>query len=175
MTSDQPAGNGSQLLASLRSADGRGVVRIEDRFDTDIDDVWSAITDPERLARWLGVVEGDLRVGGEYKARYYASGWEGTGRVDVCEPPHRLRVLDVQGGETAENSTEITLTADGEQTVLVFEQRGMPLELVAAYGAGNQVHIEDLGSHLAGGERCDAEARWAALEPEFARLPVTTE
>jgi hypothetical protein len=27
----------------------------------------------------------------------------------------------------------------------------------------------------AGGERCDAEPRWAELEPEFASLPVTAE
>ena len=35
-----------RILGSLRSADGKGVVRMEDRFDTDIDDVWSALTDP---------------------------------------------------------------------------------------------------------------------------------
>ena len=55
-----------RLLGSLRSADGKGVVRMEDRFDTDIDDLWSALTDPRRLARWIGDVEGDLRLGGEF-------------------------------------------------------------------------------------------------------------
>ena len=43
-----------RILGSLRSADGTGVVRIEDRYDTDIDDLWSALTDPARLARWYG-------------------------------------------------------------------------------------------------------------------------
>ena len=81
-----------RILGSLRSADGKGVVRMEDRFDTDIDDVWSALTDPARLARWYGEVEGDLRLGGEYRARLFSSGWEGTGRVEVCEPPQRLLV-----------------------------------------------------------------------------------
>jgi uncharacterized protein YndB with AHSA1/START domain len=38
-----------------------GVVRIEDRYATDINDLLSALTDPERLARWHGQVEGDLR------------------------------------------------------------------------------------------------------------------
>jgi uncharacterized protein YndB with AHSA1/START domain len=51
MTSN--AGSGSRVLGSLRSADGKGVVRIEDRYDTDIDDLWSAITSPDRLARWI--------------------------------------------------------------------------------------------------------------------------
>jgi uncharacterized protein YndB with AHSA1/START domain len=61
---------GSRILGSLRSADGKGVVRMEDRFDTDIDDVWSALTDPRRLARWIGEVEGDLRLGGEYRFHF---------------------------------------------------------------------------------------------------------
>ena len=42
----------ARLLGSLRSAGGKGVVRIEDRYDTKIDDLWSAITDPGRLPRW---------------------------------------------------------------------------------------------------------------------------
>src|SRR6476661_9391478 len=81
---------GDRILGSLRSADGKGIVRMEDRYDTDIDDLWSALTDPGRLARWLGEVEGDLRLGGEYRFRFFASGSEGTGRVEVCEPPRRL-------------------------------------------------------------------------------------
>ncbi|MGH3288672.1 MAG: hypothetical protein ACRDPD_29000, partial [Streptosporangiaceae bacterium] len=52
---------GTRILGSLRSAGGTGVVRLEDRFDTGIDDLWSALTDPGRLARWHGQVEGDLR------------------------------------------------------------------------------------------------------------------
>src|SRR5262249_48030830 len=67
---------GMRLLASLRSVDGKGVVRVEDRIATDIDDVWSALTDPERLARWYGRVEGDLRLGGEFRLFVDASGWE---------------------------------------------------------------------------------------------------
>src|SRR5213595_1677420 len=90
MTSN--ASPGTRILGSLRSADGTGVVRIEDRYDTDIDDLWSALIDPRRLARWYGEVEGDLRLGGEFRARVLASGWEGTGRVETCEPPRRLLV-----------------------------------------------------------------------------------
>ena len=44
---------GQRIVGTLRIADGKGVVRTEDRFDTDIDDLWSALTDPGRLARWL--------------------------------------------------------------------------------------------------------------------------
>src|SRR5215471_8640291 len=65
----------TRILGSLRSADGKGVVRIEDRYDTDIDDLWSALTDPGRLARWFGQVEGDLRPGGEFRLSVDSSGW----------------------------------------------------------------------------------------------------
>ena len=62
---------------------------------------------------------------------------------------------------------EATLTALGEQTILVLEERGMPLNLLAAYGAGIQVHIEDLAAHIAGQGRCDAETRWRELQPAY--------
>ena len=172
MTSNAAAGN--RIVGTLRIADGKGVVRMEDRFDTDIDDLWSALTDPGRLARWLGEFEGDLRLGGEFRARFFASGWEGTGRVDACEPPRRLlltlRDADPQPGQPDEEVIEVTLAADGEQTILVWEERGMPVNLLAAYGAGNQVHIEDLAAHIAGQERCDAEARWEELQPSYEGL-----
>jgi uncharacterized protein YndB with AHSA1/START domain len=168
MTSN--AGAGSRILGSLRSADGKGVVRIEDRFDTGIDDLWSALTDPRRLVCWLGEVEGDLRLGGEFHARFFASGWEGTGRVEACEPPRRLLLLTMQPGQTDEHVIEVTLAADGDQTILVWEERGMPLNQLAAYGAGIQVHVEDLAAHLAGRERCDADARWNELQPGYQDL-----
>jgi len=167
MTSN--AGAGSRILGSLRSVDGKGVVRMEDRFDTDVDDVWSAVTDPRRLARWIGEVEGDLRLGGEYHFRFFASGSEGTGRVEACEPPQRL-LLAHGLGEQFEKVIEVTLTADGDQTILVVEERGMPLNLLAAYGAGIQVHVEDLAAHLAGRERCDSDARWDELQPAYEAL-----
>ena len=92
MTTNTPGG--VRALGTLLAADGEGIVRLEDRFPTDIDDLWSALTDPRRLARWLGEIEGDLRQGGEFRSRYFASGWEGTGRVEVCEPPQRLLILN---------------------------------------------------------------------------------
>jgi uncharacterized protein YndB with AHSA1/START domain len=166
------AGAGARILGSLRSADGKGVVRMQDRFDTDIDDLWSALTDPRRLARWLGEVEGDLRLGGEFRARYF-DGWEGTGRVEACEPPRRLLVTTRHARQTDEHVIEVTLAADGDQTILVLEHRGMPLDHLADYGAGIQVHVEDLAAHLAGRERGDIEARWNELLPAYQDLAAS--
>jgi uncharacterized protein YndB with AHSA1/START domain len=168
MTSEARAG--TRILGSLRSADGKGIVRMEDRFDTNIEDVWSALTDPSRLARWYGEVEGDLRVGGEYRARLFASGWEGTGRVEACEPTRRLVVTGAEPDQQNKHVTEVTLAADGSQTILVCEERGMAVDLLAAYGAGVQIHVEDLAAHLAGRERGDAGARWNELQAAYDEL-----
>jgi uncharacterized protein YndB with AHSA1/START domain len=164
---------GARLLGSLHSIGGKGIVRMEDRFDTEVADVWSALTDPGRLGRWYGDVEGDLRLGGEYRARLFASGWEGTGRVEACEPSRRLLLGTNDADETGEGIIEITLAADGDRTVLVWEERGMPADLLAAYGAGVQIHVEDLAAHLAGRERCqDPKARWDELFPAYQALTV---
>jgi len=187
---------GTRILGSLRSADGAGVVRIEDRYDTGIDDLWSALIDPGRLARWYGQVEGDLRPGGQFRLHVESADIDATGRVEACEPPRRLLVTNReteeshqrgQGVPPYEEAIEATLTADGDQTILVIEVRGMPLdtiafygagwqihaETLAAYGAGIQVHIEDLAAHITGRERCDAEARWNELLPAYQDLAAS--
>src|SRR5262249_34552191 len=136
------------LVGSLRAADGKAIVRMEDSFDTDIEDLWSALTDPQRLAHWVAHVEGDLRLGGEFRARFTSTG-EGPGRRDVGEPPRRLRVT-IPPGEGDETVIEAELPPDGGRTRLVVEERGLPLNEAAAHGGGWQVHIEDLAAHLAG-------------------------
>ncbi len=170
---------GSRILGSLRSADSKGVVRIEDRYDTDIDDLWSALTDPRRLARWYGQVEGDLRPGGEFRLYLESDDVEGAGRVEACEPPRRLLVTTREtdeswrkghGAQPFDESLEVTLTADGDQTILVIEVRGLPLDKIAFYGAGWQIHAENLAAYLAGREHGDTEARWGQLVPAYQDL-----
>ncbi|HVB53486.1 MAG TPA: SRPBCC family protein [Candidatus Acidoferrales bacterium] len=177
MTSNAPGGG--RILGSLRSADGAGVVRIEDRYDTDINDLWSALTDPGRLARWYGQVEGDLRPGGQFRLYVKDADSDATGRVEACEPPRRLLVttretdesyLRGKGVPPYDEALEVTLAADDDQTILVIEVRGMPLDAVAFYGAGWQIHAENLASCLAGRERGDTEARWDQLVPAYQAL-----
>lgn len=168
MTSDH-AGAGS-ITVSLDSVDGMGVVRIEDRLNARIDEVWSALTDPSRLASWYGEIRGELRVGGAFTARLFASGWEGTGRVDACEPPRRLVTVSSDPDMPFDDTKEVSLTPDGNQTSLVVEQRGIPLKLLWAYGAGLQIHFEDLVGHIAGRERADSQPRFEALIPRYQSL-----
>jgi hypothetical protein len=59
---------------------------------------------------------------------------------------------------------------DGGQTILLVEERGVPMRFLAGYGAGTQIHVEDLAAHLAGRERCDAAARWRELRPGYEKL-----
>ena len=177
MTSNE--GSGTSILGSLRSADGNGVVRIEDRYHTDIDDLWSALTDPGRLARWYGQVEGDLRPGGEFRLYLDSDGWDGNGHVEACEAPQRLLVTTREsdeswrkgrGAQPFDETIEATLTADGDRTVLVIEVQGLPLDKIAFYGAGWQIHAENLAAYLAGRKRGDSEARWDELVPPYQDL-----
>ena len=83
----------------MRSLDRtRGAVRVEDVYDTDIDDLWEACTTPDRLARWIATVSGDLQVGGSIHAMF-TSTWTGPGRIDVCERPHHLLLTMEPGTE----------------------------------------------------------------------------
>ena len=171
----------TRVLGSLRSTDGVGVVRIEDRYDTDIDDLWSALTDPARLARWWGRLEGDLRPGGRIRTFVTSAELESTGVVEECEAPRHFRVTSRETDESRAGSApdapppfdsviEVTLTPDGDRTVLVIEITGMPLEKVAFYGAGWQIHAENLALHLAGHEPGDGAGRWGELVPAYQHL-----
>jgi len=174
MTRDASAG--TRILGSLRAADGLGVVRIEDRYDTDIDDLWSAITDRERLARWFGELDGEPSREGEFHVRIPGAG-ERNGRVKACEPPQHLLLTmhdpDVRPGQPEQTSFDARLTADGNQTHLAIEVKGIPLELIAFYGAGWQIHAENLSAHILGGQPDYGEARWDELVPSYQELAAT--
>jgi uncharacterized protein YndB with AHSA1/START domain len=141
---------------------------MEDRYHTDIDDLWSALTEPRRLARWIAEVEGDLQLGGEFRATF-TSGWQGPGRVDVCDRPHRL-LLTMEPGQEDETVIDVELVTEGDWTFLILEERGLPLGELPAHGAGWQAHVEDLAAHLAGERPADWQGRWAELTPTYREL-----
>jgi uncharacterized protein YndB with AHSA1/START domain len=170
-----------RILGSLRSTpEGAGLVRMEDRFDTTVDDLWSALTDPDRLRRWYGEVSGDLRLGGQFRQHIPSADIDATGRIDVCEPPRRLVLTSREtdesyrrgnGAPPYDQVVEATVRADGDHSVLVIEVHGMPLDKVAFYGVGWQINVENLGAHLAGGASGDDDgARWEQLVPAYLTL-----
>lgn len=160
----------NRIIGTMRRLDDqRGAVRVEDVYDTAIDDLWSAITQPARLARWMADVEGEPVLGGTFHA-VFTSGWEGPGRVDVCEAPGRLLVT-LSPGADDETVVEARLTAEGDRTRLVVEERGLPLEVLHFHGAGWQAHLEDLGRALAG-EDSVWQPRWKELTPAYEALAV---
>jgi uncharacterized protein YndB with AHSA1/START domain len=96
-------------------------------YDAAPTDVWSALTDPARLERWLFPISGDLRAGGKFQ-------FEGNAGGDIlaCEPPKLLRVT--YGAPTS--VVVITLAKRGaERTELVLEHT-VPID-IAGSGAGS--------------------------------------
>jgi len=163
---------GNRIVGSLRRIDDvAGAIRMEDVYDTDIEDLWSAITEPSRLARWIATVEGDLCLGGRVHVSF-TSDSEGRGRIDVCDAPRRLLVT-FDAGTPEENAIEAILSPAGDQTRLVVEQRGIPLAELAAHGAGWQTHVEDLAAYLAGREPGAWRVRWVELTPAYEQLATS--
>ena len=151
------------IIGTMRALDEtRGAVRVEDVYDTDIDDLWEACTTPERLARWIAEVSGDLRVGGTIHA-VFTSTWTGPGRVEVCDAPHHL-LLTMEPGTDDESQMEAWLIEEGSQTRLVVEERGLPVDKLYLHGAGWQAHLEDLGRSLAEATGAHPE-RWTEQTP----------
>ena len=87
-------------------------------FPTDPADLWSALTDPERVPRWFLPISGDLRVGGRYQLEGNAGG-----TVEECEPPRRLRVT-WEFGDGDPTWVTLTLAPDGAATRLELEHVG---------------------------------------------------
>jgi uncharacterized protein YndB with AHSA1/START domain len=154
-----------RTLSTVRPYGDGALVRVEDVYPTTVEDLWSAITEPARLARWIAEVSGDLTVGGAFRIRFTSS-WEGVGRVDACEPHRRLVVTTTEDDGT---STEIVavITPEGDGARLVVEDRGLPVDAAPFHAAGWQVHLEDLGAALAGRRTSDWHARWQELMPSY--------
>lgn len=73
-----------------------GVVFVvfERTFRAPIEDVWAAVTESDRLARWIGSWEGDPAAG-EVAFRMLYEGDEHPAErftIDECVPPHRLAI-----------------------------------------------------------------------------------
>jgi uncharacterized protein YndB with AHSA1/START domain len=140
-------------------------------YDADIEDVWDACTNPERLRRWYAPVEGDLRLGGAF-----TQGDFGNGVIVACESPRLLRVA-LGGNDPASDEIELRLesAADGT-TVLEFEHAtmrgdqevgGQIYDAVYCMGGGYPPRLVTLDQHLRGVLRPDVDVRALHLDPEY--------
>jgi uncharacterized protein YndB with AHSA1/START domain len=160
---------------SIPAGVGRSVHLRRD-YDAPIDDVWDALTNPERIGRWFLPISGDYRLGGRYQFEGNAGG-----EIVACEQPHRLKVTWVYG-ETASDAdiSEVELrltTIDAGATRLELEHTAVvPDEMWAEFGPGAvgvgwEGGLLGLSLHLRGGSGVGDPMAWQLSEEgrEFAR------
>jgi len=137
-------------------------------YDTTVEDLWSALTDPRRIPRWFAPVTGDLQLGGRYQIQGNAGG-----TILRCEPP---RLFDISW-EFAGGVSWVTVTVepDGAGARLTLEHAS-PAEYLetehwktfgpGAVGVGWDLSFFGLARHLeSGGERPpEADPAWAASD-----------
>jgi uncharacterized protein YndB with AHSA1/START domain len=170
-------------IATMRTLDAaRGAIRVEDLYDTDVEDLWRACTTPERLARWIAQVDGEMRVGVTVHA-VFTSTWTGAVRIEVCDAPHHL-LLTTEPGTDDEGHIEAWLAPEGGRTRLVVEERGLPVKGLPFHASGWQVHLEDLGRSLqvdgpahpegwsSGAGAPGWKARWEELTPAYEQMEI---
>ncbi|OLF06980.1 hypothetical protein BLA60_29430 [Actinophytocola xinjiangensis] len=156
-------------LAATRRTMGTGnlpagdayTVELRRRYDTGIDDLWDAMTNPERLRRWLKPVTGDLRPGGTFAL----DGGE-HGEILRCEPPRVLKVSWLYGPEAdtwpGTSEVEVRLApgpaGDTEFELIhaaVVEEPLFPTYGPGAGGVGWDLRLLSLARLLAGHDNTD--------------------
>jgi uncharacterized protein YndB with AHSA1/START domain len=100
-------------------------------YDTTIDDVWDAITSPERLPRWFLPISGDLRLGGRYQLEGNASG-----QITACDAPRLLDLTWEYGGQLSWVQVRLTELSDGGTSVRLEHIAHVPEDFWNQYGPG---------------------------------------
>lgn len=148
----------------LRAEGERRGVRFERRFAVPVEELWDALTRPERLARWLA--PGSVGSGLESDVRLdFGEGGIVTGRVLRWEPPSLLELEWRFDGET-ESVVRFELSPAGEGTQLVLDHRALAAGHATGYSAGWHAHLASLSDHLEGRDGSWDE-RFAAALPHY--------
>jgi len=139
----------------LGDAEGR-IVRLQRTYDSSIEEVWEALTTPERIDRWFLPISGDFRLGGHYQFEGNAGG-----EILDCDRPHRVRVSWVYGemsdaGPASEVEVRLTPAGEGSTTVVLEHIAVVPDEMwdqfgPGAVGVGWDGGVLGLSLHLRGG------------------------
>lgn len=156
-------------LGRLRD-DGDGArLEFERRYDEPIDEVWSALTEPDRTARWFGRWSGDPASGRvELQMTAEAGAPTETVVIVACDPPRRIEV-DMAGPDgTWRLAVELEAVEGG--TVLRFAHRLGAPDDPASVGPGWHFYLDRLGAVLSGEPVPDAFADYhPALAAAYAR------
>jgi uncharacterized protein YndB with AHSA1/START domain len=153
---------------------GRGSVVLRRRYDESIDDVWSACTEPDRLARWFGTVTGDFRLGGTV---FVEIGQPERLACTIleCEAPRALVVTWTYGSMPTDH-VELRLAPDGKGTLLELEHRAeRDVVAVTGVGPGWEDWLFRLSTMLAGGDTTglSSDDIQALLEPLWATVQIS--
>jgi len=159
------------------AGEGRSVT-LRRTYKAPIDDVWDALTNPERIGRWFLPVSGDYRLGGHFQFEGNAGG-----EIVACDRPNRLRVTWAMPGMGPAGGSEVELrlrAAGDAATVFELEHTAIvPDEMWNEYGPGAvgvgwDGGLLGLGLHLAGESVGDPLA-WAASDEGRAFYVATSE
>lgn len=124
-------------------------------YDTAVEDVWDAITSPERIPRWFLPVSGDLRPGGRYQLQGNAGG-----RITACEPLRSFALTWEFGGQLSWVTVQLSKLSDGGTRLRLEHIAHVPDELWAQFGPGAvgigwDMVLMGLGLHLSTGNSVD--------------------
>lgn len=108
-------------------------------YDAPVQEVWSACTRADRIARWLAPIDGDLRPGGRFQLKGNAGG-----EILRCEEPHLIKVT-WGTGEGMATEVEVRLAPDRDGGTVLELEHSAPAEIVdemvRAYGPGGTIGI----------------------------------
>jgi uncharacterized protein YndB with AHSA1/START domain len=140
-------------------------VRFERRYPRPVETVWSALTQPERLADWMGASHVEPRVGGRFDMMVDGP-HPMTGRVRVFDPP---RVLELSWSNTHAPDSVIRyeLTPDAGGTRLVFTHKGMPYRNSALMLPGWHDFLARLGGLLDGTLSPEAQPSFRRMQAAY--------
>lgn len=128
------------------------IVRASRSYTTTPDDLWSALTDKERVPRWLAKVTGDFKQGGRFSIEGNADG-----DIVTCEPPRMLALTWEIGDNTSWVNVTIEKSDDGALLTLEHEHPTDPESQThwdqygpGATGVGWELAILGLDMHVSG-------------------------
>lgn len=132
------------------------VIEREVRVEASPDTVFEFFTDPEKATRWMGTAATlDPRPGGVY--RLEIGEWTALGEYVEVDPPRR--VAFTWGWENQESVTppgsstvEVTLTPDGDATIVRLVHRDLPADAIEAHAHGWDQYMPRLATAAAGGD-----------------------